>query len=88
MKILTPSVMADLSQTSFEDALQLFRQHTDYSSIATLLATREYLNEGLCSWLWFSHRWLCIGYIPKELLLHDNGWALQGVDVTVVHKGF
>ena len=77
----------DLSICALEAAIQLFRKHSDYDCIATLVASHESLSEDIQRWAWYNHRWLSVQVVPAEILKTPTAWALNGVDVAIVEEG-
>ena len=77
----------DLSICALEAAIQLFRKHSEYDCIATLVASHESLSEDIQRWAWYNHRWLSVQVVPAEILKTPTAWALNGVHVAIVEEG-
>lgn len=86
MNRLYPAVRADLSECSYIEASSVLRRRDDLP--LHLICTKESVSEEFRMWLWDNHRVTMITYVPKEILKHDNSWALHGYRNVFIQEGF
>ena len=77
-------VWADLSVTSFQDAVALLSPDMPL----TLYVTTDECSEEFARWLWDNSRVTSIALVPKEICNYPNSWALCGYNSAVYSKGF
>ncbi len=82
--ILKMPISCDLVETSFKEALKLLAP-----DLPLMLVCSEYsVDEIFGRWLWDNSRVTCISFAPKEILKHENSWALYGCNKAVYSEGF